>query len=333
MGLMLPHHLRVRRHPGGAGPRTGAGSTGRAARAATLHGVPDRTLEALGLATVPLLEPLAYPGPPAPGPALLAGDLLLPLRPVPGGVGRWRVAGDDGTDAGLDETLAALGQAPAAERFPVLALGSNAAPGQLRHKLTRLAPPAVVPLTPATVRGVGVGVSAHISGPGYVAAAPYADESAGARLWITWLDDAQLDAVDGTELPNYGRARLPAAKFPVRLPTGEPVPGAYVYFNARGVLAGPGHRPLPHTPDQPALLSRLLTASPRLRDLLGPTPRHWVARAGADAAAREAGTRIFREEGWLLPETGFAAYDAGARGATGPGLKGRRSWRWSRGAG
>lgn len=301
--------------------------------------MPGRTLEALGLATVPLLEPLTYPGPPVPGPSLLAGDRLLPLRPAPGGVGRWRVAGDrtgggphTGLDAGLDtgldraqgpgpyealddvldealdDVLASLGQAPAAERFPVLALGSNAAPGQLRHKLTRLGLPAVVPVTPAAVRGLGVGVSGHISRPGYVAAAPYADEAAESGLWVTWLDEQALRAVDGTEMPNYGRALLPAAEFPARLPTGEQLPGTYVYFNARGILSGPDHRPLPHIPDQPALLTRLLAASPRLHDLLGPTPRHWVARAAADAAARKAGTRIFREEGWLLPEPAFAAY-------------------------
>ncbi|WBB59987.1 hypothetical protein O7599_31305 [Streptomyces sp. WMMC500] len=275
--------------------------------------MPDRTLEALGLATVPLLEPLTYPGPPVPGPTLLAGDRLLPLRPAPGGLGRWRVA-QGRAETELDEALAALGQAPAAERFAVLALGSNAAPGQVRHKLTRLGLPAVVPVTPAAVGGLGVGVSAHISRPGYVAAAPYADEAAEARLWVTWLDDGQLRAVDGTELPNYGRALLPAARFPVRLPGGERLPFAYVYYNARGVLSlsPAGGRPLPHTPDQPALLARLLAASPRLHDLLGPTPRDWVARAGADAAAREAGTRIFREEGWLLPERAFAAYDTGA---------------------
>ena len=275
--------------------------------------MPDRTLEALGLATVPLLQPLTYPGPPAPGPALLAGDRLLPLRPEPGGVGRWRVA-EGRTDTGLDEALAALGQAPAAARVPVLALGSNAAPGQVRHKLTRLGLPAVVPFSPAAAGGLGVGVSGHISGPGYVAAAPYADGGAGSRLWVTWLDEAQLRAVDGTEMPHYGRALLPAAEFPVRLPTGERLPGAYVYYNARGVLAGADGRPLPHTRDQPALLARLLAASGRLRDLLGPAPRDWVVRAGADAAVREAGTRIFREEGWLLPERAFTAYDAGAGG-------------------
>ncbi|MFW6689797.1 hypothetical protein [Streptomyces sp. MAR4 CNX-425] len=285
--------------------------------------MPDRTLEALGLATVPLLEPLTYPGPPAPGPSLLAGDRLLPLRPAAGGVGRWRVAGEGGggTDPGrhpergtLDEALASLGQAPAAERYPVLALGSNAAPGQLRHKLTHLGLPAVVPLTPAAVGGVGVGVSGHISRPGYVAAAPYAAGDVESRLWVTWLDEDQLRAVDGTEMPNYGRALLPAVEFPARLPTGERLPGTYVYFNARGVLSGPGGGPLPQPPDQSALLTRLLTASPRLRALLGPTPRHWVARAAADAAAREAGTRIFHEEGWLRPERVFAAYDAGPGG-------------------
>ncbi|MEO3763663.1 hypothetical protein [Streptomyces sp. B8F3] len=271
--------------------------------------MPDRTLEALGLATVPLLEPLTYPGPPVPGPSLLAGDRLLPLRPAAGGVGRWRVA-DGGTDTGLDEALAALGRAPVAARVPVLALGSNAAPGQVRHKLTHLGLPAVVPVTPVTVGGLGVGVSGHISPPGYVAAAPYADAAAASRLWVTWLDDGQLHAVDGTEMPNYGRALLPAAEFPVRLPGGERLPDTYVYYNARGVLSDAHRRPLPHTPDQPALLARLLAASSRLRDLLGPTPRDWVARVGADAEVREAGTRIFREEGWLLPETVFGTYAA-----------------------
>ncbi|WP_407564269.1 hypothetical protein [Streptomyces sp. 184] len=291
--------------------------------------MPDRTLEALGLATVPLLEPLAYPGPPVPGPALLAGGRLLPLRPAPGGVGRWRVAGgaaggldeagagalvDGGAETGLDEALGSLGRAPVAERFAVLALGSNAAPGQLRHKLTHLGLPAVVPVTPATVRGIGVGVSAHISRPGYVAAAPYAKGSAASRLWVTWLDEEQLRAVDGTEMPNYGRALLPGAEFPVRLSTGERPADTYVYYNARGILSDAHRRPLAHTADQPALLTRLLAASTRLRDLLGPTPGDWVTRAGGDAGVREAGARIFREEGWLLPEAVFAAYDA-TRGA------------------
>lgn len=275
--------------------------------------MPDRTLEALGLATVPLLEPLTYPGPPVPGPSLLTGDRLLPLRTGPGGVGRWRVA-DGGTATGLDEVLTALGQAPAAARVPVLALGSNAAPGQLRHKLTRLGLPAVVPVTPAVVGGLGVGVSAHISRAGYVAAAPYADRAAGSRLWVTWLDEEQLRAVDATEVPNYGRALLPAAQFPARLPTGEVLPGTYIYYNSRGVLSGAHRRPLPHTPDQSALLDRLLTASPRLHGLLGPTPGDWVARAGADAEARKAAGRIFAEEGWLLPERAFAAYDVHAGG-------------------
>ncbi|AZM45481.1 hypothetical protein DMB38_06265 [Streptomyces sp. WAC 06738] len=272
--------------------------------------MPDRTLEALGLATVPLLEPLAYPGPPVPGPSLLAGDRLLPLRPAPGGVGRWRVA-DGGTGTGLDEALAALGQPPVAARVPVLALGSNAAPGQVRHKLTHLGLPAVVPVSPVTAGGLGVGVSGHISAPGYVAAAPYAEAGAEAGLWVTWLDDGQLRAVDGTEMPNYGRALLPAAEFPVRLPGGGLLPDTYVYYNVRGILSDGRGRPLPQALDQPALLTRLLAASSRLRDLLGPAPRDWVARAGADAGVREAGTRIFHEEGWLLPERTFAAYDAG----------------------
>ncbi|MDI5962700.1 hypothetical protein [Streptantibioticus silvisoli] len=252
-------------------------------------------LAALGLDGVPLLDPLSYPGRPVPWPALLRGDQLLALRPPDGGpaaVGRWTAA--DGT--ALDALLAGDGRPGTGERVPVLAVGSNASPGQTRHKLLSAGVAVVVPMVPATVEGLGVGVSAHVSASGYVGAAPYAGPGT-ARVVVTWLDAEQLAVVDATE-PNYRRVRLPAADFPVTLPDGTVPPWCDLYVNRHGVLA-PDGVPLPAT-GQRDLLRDLLARSARLRDLLGPDPRAWVTRAAADPAVRTAAARAFTADGWLL---------------------------------
>ncbi|MFC5721335.1 hypothetical protein ACFP1Z_14275 [Streptomyces gamaensis] len=293
---------------------TGSGGEPRAAldpasgRAATN----DRRLEALGFTDVPAERPLSYPGRPVTEPSLLTGPELLPLRVGTGRLGGWRVVDAYGPYApaaarepALDEALAALGAPPCGERRPVLAVGSNASPAQLRHKLTRCARSAVVPLVPVRVRGVSVGCSAHIGVNGYVAAAPFAAPEAVSTLVLGWLDAGQLAAVDATE-HNYRRVLLPGDAFPVELPSGERLDGAYLYVSRHGVLADPADpgRPRP-AGGQRALLASLLAASPALRALLGADPESWVARARADEAVRAAGKRIFGELGWTLPVRGF----------------------------
>jgi hypothetical protein len=75
------------------------------------------------------------------------------------------------------------------------------------------------------------------------------------------------------------------------------------------VLAEPETgRPRAGGGDQSELLAALLAGSERLRDLLGPDPATWVRRAGADPSLREAGTLVFGEEGWVLPQTDFLPY-------------------------
>ncbi|WP_030789372.1 hypothetical protein [Streptomyces sp. NRRL S-920] len=260
----------------------------------------DRGLAALGLDGVPALQPLSYPGLPVTVPSLLTGAELLPLRATPGGLGRWTA--DPGTS--LDEALALLGQSPLRRRTPVIAVGSNASPGQIAHKLARHGIPAAVPMVPVRVRGIGIGCSAHIGRAGYVAAAPYPAPAAEATLVVSWLDAAQLAAVDGTELPNYRRALLPGEAYGMTLPSGEPLGEASLYVSVRGVLADPATRlPRPGGGDQAALLDALLDASPRLRELLGPDAATWVRRAAGDPGLRARGTRLFAEEGWVLPWT------------------------------
>ncbi|MFI1394903.1 hypothetical protein [Streptomyces sp. NPDC020681] len=267
----------------------------------------DRSLEALGLDGVPAKEPLTYPGRPTTEPSLLSGDELLHLDVRPLRLGEWYVE-EQAEQKLLDDALSGLGQVVTGRRHPVISVGSNASPGQVSHKLTRLGIPATVPMVPVRVQGIGVGCSGHISPAGYVAGTPYVDPGSEAVLVVAWLDSTQLKAVDDTEFPDYRRAILPGGDFPMTMPSGERLGGAYIYFSSHGVLAGPDGRPRPGGGDQSELLASLLAASPRLRELLGPDPVTWVKKAGADRALREEGTRIFGSEGWVLPQTDFLPY-------------------------
>ncbi|WP_328744970.1 hypothetical protein OHT57_05905 [Streptomyces sp. NBC_00285] len=231
----------------------------------------DVTLEALGLAGAPREHPLRYPGVWPPDSALLDGDRLLPLD---------RLTHED--------------------RVPVLAVGSNASPGQLRHKMAEFGITSPIPMVKTRVSGVGIGVSAHVSRMGYVSASPFHAPDAVRELFVIWLDAEQLTVVDASEgvpLPNgnYARALLPAPEVRVELPDGMALPGVHAYVNRHGVLHDGTGAPRTH-PGQRELLTELLVESARLRELFGITPEEFVARARADHLLCEAGTRLFADE-------------------------------------
>jgi hypothetical protein len=290
---------------------------------------PARTLHALGFDGVPLREPLLYPGRLVEGPTLLSDGQLFELGVADDRLGAWPVQphgdrplpvpcaqgarGDprSGSAVALDALLDGLGLPRADDRYPVLSVGSNAAPGQLCHKLASRGLSDTVPMVPVRVRGIAVALSAHISAAGYVSASPVLAPDAETPLVVTWLDREQLAAVDETEA-SYRRAFLPGEEFPMELPSGRRLGGAYLYCHARGVLGEPGGTG-PRTPDgdQSAVLAGLLADSPRLRELLGPAPADWVRRIRDDASLRARGTELFEAEGWLLEEPGFAPYTVG----------------------
>ncbi|WP_328441934.1 hypothetical protein OHA71_44165 [Streptomyces sp. NBC_00444] len=242
----------------------------------------DRTLESLGLAEAPRDHPLDYPGVWPGESGLLDGDRLLPLD---------RLVYQD--------------------RVPVLAVGSNACPAQLRYKMAESGIGAPVPMVKARVTGVEIGVSAHVSRMGYVSASPFEAPGRVRELFVTWLDAEQLavvDASEGVPLPdgNYGRAWLPAPQVLVELADGTALPGAYIYVNRRGVLHNGTGAPRTH-PGQRALLTELLTGSPRLRELFGVTPEDFCTRARADGRVCAAGTRLLGEEK-LVTSSGLERY-------------------------
>jgi hypothetical protein len=233
----------------------------------------NRTLEALGLGEAPRDHPLLYPGAWPRESGLLDGDHFLPL-----------------------DHLVHEG------RSPVLAVGSNASPGQLRHKMAESGITTALPMVKATVTGIDVGVSAHVSRMGYVSASPFEAPHTVRELFVIWLDAEQLAAVDASEgvpLPNgnFGRAWLSAPEVRVGPSPGVVLPGVYAYVNRHGVLHDGTGTGAPRThPGQRALLTELLVGSARLRELFGVTPEEFGARARADRRLCERGTRLFKDE-------------------------------------
>jgi hypothetical protein len=216
-------------------------------------------------------------------------------------------AGLDGTDGpdlqklSLDRYLRDAGGSPVASLVPVLAVGSNASPAQLRRKLATAGLPTLVPITAVRVSGLAVGVSAHVSRPGYLPATPVPDDSAVSDLWVVWLDAAALAAIDATE-PNYERIRLPA-RYPVRLTTGQPVRQGWVYLSRHGYLINEAGEPRRLT-DQATLISALLAGIPALRTLSGTSPQEWIERTH-DPGARDAIREAFRSAGLVRSTAGL----------------------------
>jgi hypothetical protein len=201
----------------------------------------------------------------------------------------------------LDRYLRNAGGSPVASLVPVLAVGSNASPAQLRRKLANAGLPTLVPITAVRVSGLAAGVSAHVSRPGYLPATPVPVDGAVSDLWVVWLDAAALAAVDATE-PNYERIQLPT-RYPVRLTTGQPVMQSWVYLSRHGYLINEAGEPRRLT-DQATLISALLAGIPALRTLGGTSPQEWIERTH-DPVARDAIREAFRSAGLVRSTAGL----------------------------
>jgi hypothetical protein len=238
----------------------------------------------------PVFAPLTYPGEPPAGPgALVLGTEVIPLRSRDG---RWVASMFSGTRA-LDAVLAEAGAAPLRARTPVLAVGSNASPAQLVAKFSTAGTPVPVPVTAVTVHGLAVGVSAHVSVPGYLPATPLPEPDATTGLHVTWLDERGLAIMDATE-PNYHRIQLIAGAA-VRLPGGGEVRGCQVYSSARGYLVDGAGVPR-RLSGQAELIRQLLGSVPRLRTVAGDSPTEWLIRT-RDPQVRDQIRELLRSTG------------------------------------
>lgn len=256
----------------------------------------SRHLGSLGLAGDPAVHPLSYPGRSPEESGLLVGERFLRLRADDGAPpGHWSLE-PDGVDQALplDDALHRWGLPGLAERQPVLAVGSNASPGRVHAKLSGRARDGV-PMTYATVNGLMAGVSAHVSRPGYVPAAPVAAPGTARELVVLWLDEEQLAVVDETE-PNYHRIVVPAPAM-VAVPGTGPLPGCHVYAGRHGCLADRHGRPFALA-GQRELLSALFADLPELARVAGTRdPGEFAARARSSPELRDQVRELWRREG------------------------------------
>ncbi len=128
-----------------------------------------------------------------------------------------------------------------AERTPVLAFGSNRAPGQLARKFGPMPVDGPIPVSSAVLTGFDAVYSGHLTRYGSVPARLW--PSAGTRIsvHITWLTPLQLVVMTGTEgADNYDLVRfLPGA---VHCREHGPLAGVLAYGGRRPPLdfgAGP----------------------------------------------------------------------------------------------
>jgi len=190
------------------------------------------------------LDPLLYPWDPPESSGVMDGERFLPLEL-----------------AGLDEALADANAAPLESRSLVLSIGSNASADVMRRKFAAYHQPVspVLPLVRGRISNIAVGHSAHVSKAGYIAAAPYPRPGECTTVWVSWLDDLQLLALDETE-PNYRRIQLDGGACPLALDLGDR-PEDFSLFTSRwGVLTDGDGGELPFM-DQPALFGLLAGSS------------------------------------------------------------------------
>jgi hypothetical protein len=193
------------------------------------------------------LDPLQYPWGPPEAPGVVHGDDFLPLGPA----------------ADLNAVLFEVNAAPLDARSLVVSIGSNSSPDVMRRKFSNYGQPVsrILPLVRGQILNIGVGHSAHVSKAGYIAAAPYSRMGECTTVWVSWLDEGQLMALDETE-PNYRRIELNGEDCGLVLDTGDRPETFSLYASSWGVLTdGQGQKlPLMEQPELFQYLAGRVTA-------------------------------------------------------------------------
>lgn len=283
------------------------------------------TLLDLDPQTSPRVRPLTYPGAWPEWSALFSSHGLWRLTdredsPMQGGGGPYRLGHarvrvpaerreslrlGGAVSPMLVDVLERLNVVGMDARVPVISVGSNASPAQMGHKFLEHDVTSVIPMVVATVTGGTVGFAPAVAPAGYVPGTVVPAPGTATRLFVQFLDPAQLALLDRTET-GYKRVRSADAGLRVELDTGEMLGNAYAYVFDSGWLAD-DHGPLrmrnqldpdpdaSAVADQSALLERL-TALPAVREI-HPDPATWMAEQSPQS--RRALAVAFRESGMV----------------------------------
>ncbi|MFK7963959.1 MAG: hypothetical protein AB8C46_08335 [Burkholderiaceae bacterium] len=140
------------------------------------------------------------------------------------------------------ETMSAFSRQERQALTPVLAVGSNASPEQLRRKYGQAAD-VRIPVTLGWLSGADIAYCAYMTGYGSVPATLF--QSAGVRvpLGITWLPPHELSRMHGTEAvgthTDFGAVRLDrlALSASLALPDAECPHEVFTYCSRLGLVA------------------------------------------------------------------------------------------------
>jgi hypothetical protein len=123
-------------------------------------------------------------------------------------------------------------------RTPVIGYGSNATVSALTRKYVAHAvkEPAAIPVTRALLRDYDVVWSPHLVFNGAMPATIVGSPGTIAEVWITWLDDVELERMHESEGAGraYSFGTLPSARLLSNVPLSEP---PHVYVDCHGALA------------------------------------------------------------------------------------------------
>lgn len=197
--------------------------------------------------------------------------------------------------------MSALGTDQLQDRVPVIAIGSNSCPAQLRHKAQQQRFPLGIPMVKARVRGLRITHSAFASMLGYIPATVAFDLSHEEEVFVIFLNNHQLMEMDNSEA-RYRRLMLSSRDgFQIDC-SGHMLSSAYVYMSDGGYLSRPDdadRAPIPLT-DQSSLFESLMAWSDDLAGLIGGSPEEAVARAraGAQGWCADFETAL-NEAGWV----------------------------------
>jgi hypothetical protein len=138
----------------------------------------------------------------------------------------------------VDAALRALRAPSLAERTAVLAYGSNACPSQLARKYAG-ASSFAIPMTRALVHDLAIVFSDHETRYGSMPATTMPSAGASTEVFVAWLDDAQLEALDRSEARNYERRTFDTDTHALQCDGPSPS-SLLVYESLRGVFEHEG---------------------------------------------------------------------------------------------
>ncbi|NKB66666.1 MAG: hypothetical protein GKR89_06360 [Candidatus Latescibacteria bacterium] len=168
----------------------------------------------------------------------------------------------------LSDQLAQLGTLPLAQRFPVLAIGSNAYPRQLYDKFHGAGIEDSLPSFGARLHACQIAYCPYVAGKGYVPATPRYQANWQAIVWLQLLTPEQLALIRASE-SDYHLVQLDPACSLIVEDSGETIPDSYLFWHPE-ILAWP-NAPTPvlaHRNIDPAqAITHPRTQADLLRDL------------------------------------------------------------------